>query len=343
MRLLTAILLSVLLSIGGCATQYHADGHNSSTPFDALEAAKTRISLGLTYLKNGNYKQAKFNLDKALEYAPRLAEAHYSIAYYYQVVGEVELADSSYKTAMKFDGNNPDIANTYGAFLCQQGQFEEAKDYFLKAVSNDRYNSAAETYENLALCSQNQGLVDEAIQYLEKALQHQPSRAKTLMLLAQLQASDQQWEAARRTLRRYESIARVSPDVLWLLIKIEEALGNQKASKDYGAILVDMYPGHPNAQDYLERRASGSPFVDVSRVDRDAKESQSEPNSKADNRERELLVDERGVHILAEGENLYRISIKYNVRLQKLIEWNDLHDVTSIPIGTKLFIEAPLN
>ena len=66
------------------------DGFKDPDDFDTVAAAKTRISLGLTYLKNGNYSQAKFNLDKALQFAPRLADAHYSIAYYYQVVGENE-------------------------------------------------------------------------------------------------------------------------------------------------------------------------------------------------------------------------------------------------------------
>ncbi len=57
------LLISICLFISACAGQ---SGQERANNFDAAEAAKTRISLGLTYLKNGNFSQAKRNLDKAL-------------------------------------------------------------------------------------------------------------------------------------------------------------------------------------------------------------------------------------------------------------------------------------
>ncbi|MCC2614954.1 type IV pilus biogenesis/stability protein PilW [Aestuariibacter halophilus] len=248
------ILIFVVLLLAGCVSQPLPKGFKGADEFDPVAAAKTRISLGLTYLKNGNYSQAKFNLDKALQFAPRLADAHYSIAYYYQLVGENELAEQSYQDAMDFDPRNPDIANTYGAFLCQQGKYEKAKSFFLKAVNSNNYVSTAETFENLALCSQSQGQVDDAIQYLQNAINHQPTRGKSLLLLTQLYAAQEQWLQARDTLRKYERVASVSAETLWLSVKIEQALGNMQTARGYGDMLVAMYPGHPNTQDYLKKR-----------------------------------------------------------------------------------------
>jgi len=161
---------------------------------DTQEAAKTRISLGLTYLKNGNFSQAKFNLDKALEFAPRDGQAHFAMAFYYQQVGEIELAQESYEDALNFSNNDPDVLNSYGAFLCQEGRYNEAKNYFLQAVNDRSYASTAQTYENLAICSKSQGINAEAIEYFTSALKHQPTRTRSLYLLTSVYIEEEQWQ-----------------------------------------------------------------------------------------------------------------------------------------------------
>jgi type IV pilus assembly protein PilF len=46
-------------------------------------------------------------------------------------------------------------------------------------------------------------------------------------------------------------------------------------------------------------------------------------------------------HIVNKGENLYRISLLYNIKMQRLIEWNSLVDASAIFDGKKLFLVAP--
>ena len=46
-------------------------------------------------------------------------------------------------------------------------------------------------------------------------------------------------------------------------------------------------------------------------------------------------------HIVANGENLYRISLLYNIKMQRLIDWNELADASAIFNGKKLFLVAP--
>ena len=46
-------------------------------------------------------------------------------------------------------------------------------------------------------------------------------------------------------------------------------------------------------------------------------------------------------HIVDRGENLYRISLLYNIKMQRLIEWNGLADASAIFEGKKLFLVAP--
>jgi type IV pilus assembly protein PilF len=407
-KLRNLLILSVFL-LTACVSEPLPDGFKSQDDFDPVNAAKTRISLGLTYLQNGNYSQAKFNLDKALQFAPRLADAHYSMAYYYQLVGENELAEESYQTAMDFEPKNADIANTYGAFLCRQGKYDKAKKYFLKAVNSDNYVSTAETYENLALCSQSQGHLDDAMTYLQSAINHQPTRGKSLFFLTQLQVENKEWGNAKQTLKRYEKVARVSAESLWMNITIEEGLGNPKVAQGYGDMLIRMYPQHPRTQEYVKLRVKARPkpvfknsqvkSITAKRNSETAAEITSaragvnqpkdldtsntvvaETSSSIKSEAAEQKVADYQVednventpvaaeiasrqdtslsqsslanepelaevvathHVVKKGENLYRISLLYNVKIKRLREWNSLEEGTSLFVGKKLVIVDP--
>ncbi|WP_342804764.1 type IV pilus biogenesis/stability protein PilW [Alteromonas sp. M12] len=421
-----SFLIIAMIFLSACVSEPLPEGFKASDDFDPIAAAKNRISLGLTYLKNGNFSQAKFNLDKALKFAPRLADAHFSMAYYYQQVDEIALADEAYQKALAFDPKNPDIANSYGAFLCENGQYVEAKEYFLKAVNSANYISTAETYENLALCSQSQGQIEDALTYLQSSLNHQPSRAKALKLLVELQMQQQQWEEAKLNLRRLEKNSRVTPDTLWMSIIIEQALNNNDVAKGYGDMLIGMYPSHPNTLKYIQNRQNLANLVSTQKVSKKLKpnsnkienqvpqtpvsdplnadngqtqnlqpnnDKQSEAlvnktvtpvvnaqtNQSSKTKEQQKLnkqstaddypVDDmqaqenlqqgkdlesaqeiasqakketvQQYHVVQKGENLYRISLKYNVKIQSLIDWNDLADASSIHVGKKLIVIDP--
>ena len=353
-RLTFAVLLLVL---AGCVSQPLPEGFESSDDFDQVEAAKTRISLGLTYLRNGNYSQAKQNLDKALDFAPRLADSHYSIAYYYQMVGEDSRAESAYEDALSLDPRNPDIANSYGAFLCQQGRYEEAKAFFEQAVNSQTYANSAETYENMALCSLSQQQPNDAIEYLQTALNHQPTRAKSLLLLAETLTAEGQFTDAKAALVRYQRVARVNPLSLWLAVQIEAGLGEVDKAKGYGDMLLSLYPAHSVTQIYREKMVDLLPMPQVISKTKVEKALPEIQETRAEKRTESVpvkqTVDERpsaaGVlantlvthHQVQKGENLYRISLKYNVKLQRLIDWNELDQSGNVQLGMRLWVIDP--
>lgn len=384
------IVLSLMIAMAGCVSETQPGAFSSE--FDQQEAAKTRVSLGLTYLKNGNYSQAKQNLDKALSFAPRLADTHYGLAYYYQVVGETERADESYQTAMSLAPRDANIANSYGAFLCQDGRYEKAKTFFMQALNAKQYASSAETYENMALCAQSQGEGEDAIEYLNNALKHQPGRGKTLFILTEMYAATEQYDLAAETLRRYEKVARVSADSLWMAVEIAKGQGDLRAANGYGDMLLRMYPDSSLARLYIERQKTvPQPVIKIKNkpqsqpapapekvpepVVEDATGSEpavpqtelSEPTqSQAPEREPVIVAEEpeepaeeqvepaaevsqnapvdkteTRFHIVQPKENLYRLSLKYNIKLNTLKEWNDLDKNGSIKVGMKLWLVPP--
>ncbi|AUI83223.1 type IV pilus biogenesis/stability protein PilW [Alteromonas macleodii] len=246
--------LSAIIFTSGCVSNSQSGLYGGN--FDHEEAAKTRMSLGLTYLQNNNYTQAKKNLDKALEFNPRSADVQFAMAYYYQLVGDNLRAEEYYETAIDLAPNNGDIANSYGAFKCQNGEYEKAKAYFFDAINNRLYANAAQTYENLALCAQSQGKLDEAIGYFQDALKHQPARGKSLFLLSELYTVSEQWELAESTLRKYERVAKVTPDTLWLAYEISKGKGDLETAKGYGEMMMSLFPESELTKRYLVQRES---------------------------------------------------------------------------------------
>lgn len=246
--------LSAIIFTSGCVSNSQSGLYGGN--FDHEEAAKTRMSLGLTYLQNNNYTQAKKNLDKALEFNPRSADVQFAMAYYYQLVGDNLRAEEYYETAIDLAPNSGDIANSYGAFKCQNGEYEKAKAYFFDAINNRLYANAAQTYENLALCAQSQGKLDEAIGYFQDALKHQPARGKSLFLLSELYTVSEQWELAESTLRKYERVAKVTPDSLWLAYEIAKGKGDLETAKGYGEMMMSLFPESELTKRYLVQRES---------------------------------------------------------------------------------------
>ncbi|GJH42991.1 type IV pilus biogenesis/stability protein PilW [Pasteurella canis] len=135
------------LFLFACVSQTH------TTVFNKQLAAKARIELGLGYLAEHQFTQAKLNFDKALSYAPHYYLVHSALAYFYQEQGAFELANQSYLNAINLDHQQGDVLNNYGVFLCKQGAFEQAYKQFHEALNIKHYYQQADTYENLILCA----------------------------------------------------------------------------------------------------------------------------------------------------------------------------------------------
>lgn len=319
------IVFSIL--VAGCASQPASHKNTLAPGVNQVEAAKTRVSLGLTYLKNGNYVQAKTNLDKALEFAPRLGDAHFALAYYYQQVSEWEIARQYYEQAMHLDSNNPDLINSYGAFLCEIGEYREAQENLLRAINIKTYNRTAETYENLAICSHRQGNIGEAMNYLRSALQHQPGRARSWYMLVELLLAKQQWQEAKVAYRQYEKVVPVTADTLNLAIEIEKGLGNANIAQGYADMLQTLYPervGLPRTVILAPSAVSGAQPAQQATVLPAGGESNNV-----------------SYHVLQKGETLYQISRRYNVRVQTLVDWNNIRDVADLSIGQRIIVSNP--
>lgn len=248
------ITLWLLLLLSACVTQQYDNDDALIIENEASinEMAMTRISLGLGYLKMGNTTQAKFNLEKAKRFSPKLIQVHSAFAHYYDTVGEPELAIASYEEALSINPQDADTLNNYGVFLCRQERLDEAEKQFLKAIAVPSYIKVSESYENLALCQLKAEQFKKAEEYFNKAITHSPNRASTLLQMARLQYAKEDFAQAKIFMQQFEKTTRrFSAEALALSYKVHLKLKDLQTAKNYGAMLVKMFPASYEAKQYL--------------------------------------------------------------------------------------------
>lgn len=244
----------LLLMLSACVTQQYNDDDTLIVENDASinEMAMTRISLGLGYLKMGNTTQAKFNLDKAKRFSPKLIQVHSAFAHYYDTVGEPEQAITSYEEALSINPQDANTLNNYGVFLCRQDRLEEAEKQFIKAIAVPSYIKVSESYENLALCQLKANHFEQAEEYFNKAITHSPNRSSTLLQMARLHYAKGNYLEAKAFMQRFEKATRrFTAGALALSYKTHQKLKNMDTAKNYGAMLVKMFSGSYEAKQYL--------------------------------------------------------------------------------------------
>ncbi|MCG9697213.1 type IV pilus biogenesis/stability protein PilW [Shewanella sp. Isolate11] len=250
---ISILILLTSIMVSGCVTERTYSGTDvpiTEREFDNVAAARQRVQLGLTYLQKGNSEQAKYNLDKALEYAPKLEAVHIGLAYYYQSVGELELTEQSYRNAINSSDATGDSMNNFGVFLCQQKKYEQSEEMFLRAVKMPKYTRSASSYENLGICSRESGDLTKAQHYFKMALNYDARRAVSLLELAEIELELGNYTEAKNGLARFHRVVPESAASLGLGIKIEQGLNNSEAVKKFGILLLAKFPTSNEAKQY---------------------------------------------------------------------------------------------
>ncbi|KAA1150846.1 type IV pilus biogenesis/stability protein PilW [Pseudoalteromonas fuliginea] len=262
MRSLLALTISAL-ALSGCVTENSYNGSDKpvvENKINNIGAARTRIALALQYLNTGNNSQAKYNLERAAEFAPNLPEVHYSLAYYYQQVGENTLADKAYQKALAIKPDDPNTLNNYGVFLCGINEYDRATDQFLKAIEIPSYIRVAESYENLALCAIEFNDFDNAESYFKQAMNHSSQRTSTLISLAALFYAKSDLHKASELLKRYDDTGKVSSRALMLNYLIKNRMGKIEDAEKIATTISQTYPTSNEAYVIREQKVRLSEF-----------------------------------------------------------------------------------
>ncbi len=250
MRKITVIgLLFLALFSAGCTTVERVP-----KDFDAREAARENAEMGLKYFQIGEYEVALEKLQRALDFDDNYGPAHHYLALLYDHLEKYDDARDHFREAMVLSRDDTELQNSYGIFLCNQGEYRDAERQLLGVLENPVYPDRAGVYENLGVCTYRGGRVEKAAEYLRQALGIDPQRPRALYYMATINFERGSYLASRSLLRSYQQVARHSPATLWLGIRLERILGDKDALASYELTLTNLYPDAEETRLYLESK-----------------------------------------------------------------------------------------
>ncbi|MFI4963205.1 MAG: type IV pilus biogenesis/stability protein PilW [Legionellales bacterium] len=200
---------------------------------DLIKAATYNVQLGLGYLKQGDRPRAKKKLLLALDQAPGSPDVNAAIAYYFEQTSELDQAKKYYLKAVTLSANSGAQLNNYGTFLCRQGDYQKAETYFLKAVKDLHYLNTSGAYENAGLCSLAIPDKDKAKHYFGAALGQDPSRKQSLYELVLLESKAGNDGEALKQLEKHPDLVLNDPAFLELAKDLANKTGNATLAAQY--------------------------------------------------------------------------------------------------------------
>lgn len=248
-------LLVSVLALGGCvSTGAERRTADAGSP---QEAARINTDLGIGYYRQGRTEMALERLERAVEQDSRYPRAYAALAVIYQQIGENEQAEGAFRNALRLSDRNPDLQNSYAVFLCNEGRYREADDYFNRAARDRLYATPEVALTNAGVCMREQDEIEAAEAYFRTALERNPRFPDALMQMTSLSLQAENLMGARAFLQRYFAAAPVSAEALWMGVQVERALGDQRSAREYAQRLREDFADSVQTRELLESERDG--------------------------------------------------------------------------------------
>jgi type IV pilus biogenesis/stability protein PilW len=156
------ILIFLIVFLTSCATIV--------TEEDARKAS-AHYQIGLSYYNENNIQMAYIEFQKALEFNPYNKEVLNAIGTIHLLRFEdFQKAVDFFQRAIKVDAKFSEAHNNLGVAYEKTGRFNDAIDFYKKALSNTMYQSPEKAYNNLGRVYYRLGRYDEAIDAYKGAI-----------------------------------------------------------------------------------------------------------------------------------------------------------------------------
>lgn len=197
------------------------------------QAAALNAQLGADYFRQGDWKEAKVKLEKALDQDSKNVEAHWVAGLLYDRLNEQDKALSHLQRAVSLDERRPETRNALATYLCRHGKYEQGEKHALTAAAEPLYKTPELAFLNAGYCAQGLNDAQRAEKHFRRALEVQPRFAPALHEMADLEYRNGQYLVARAFLERYFASSQPTSASLLLGYRIETALNNKSMAADY--------------------------------------------------------------------------------------------------------------
>ncbi|HRP95296.1 MAG TPA: type IV pilus biogenesis/stability protein PilW [Rhodocyclaceae bacterium] len=246
MRMFVALWLGVALLGSGCATLPATQGVTPAAQRPLLDTppaneaqARARINteLGTAYFEVGRFDVALDEARTALRHDPEYAPAFHLMGLVYMFVEDTAAARENFLRALRIAPNDPDFNNSYGWFLCTQGEELDGLQRLALAARNPYYRHPTRPYTNAGLCHLRLGDDEAAAEQFRRALALDGVNAQALYHLAAIAYRHGDYRAAREHLVKLHQQREPTAESAWLGLRTERRLGNREAEASYAAQL----------------------------------------------------------------------------------------------------------
>jgi type IV pilus assembly protein PilF len=256
MRALPKWVFAVLVALGamlsaGCTTTTEVNGKevttneaNQAAPSEAeaRKRAAIRLQLAANYYQKGQFKVALEEVQRALQLDPNFADAYGLLGLINMDLGKRSDAETNFQRALQLDGENPEILNNYGWFLCQSGRERESIDYFRRAAASKIYGTPAMSMQNAGLCLLRVKDPKGAEEYFKRSFELDAANPVPKFQLARLYLSAKQLERARFYYGLLPRGQEANAEFLWLGVRLARAEGDLRTEQQLAADLRRRFP-----------------------------------------------------------------------------------------------------
>lgn len=243
-----ARLFAVLVTaaVSGCATN-----PMFGRLTDDQKAATYNAELATNYLAAGELEPAQTKVLRALQQDPANALANNTYAKLLVQLDQPAEAGKAFSKSIRLDPQRAEYRNNFGIFLCDQGKTEQAIDQFLQAADNKFYRTPEFALDNAGVCAMEAGQFIVAEQHFRNAIRQRASFAPAILHMAELKLKTGDARLADAYYSRFLTLARQTPQSLYVGIGIRRELGDGQAADKFAEQLVKAYPRSSQARTVL--------------------------------------------------------------------------------------------
>lgn len=254
MILITALLPAFLLA--ACAGNPVSDESVSversvsqqSSGSDSQKRAQAHTELGKLYLQEGHPEVALEQCRNALNADGSYAPAFNLLGLTYMSLGKNELAEQNFHQALRLAGNDPEINNDYGWFLCRTGRPRESLAYFKVAIANPLFQAPLKALLNAGTCSIQSKDDRQAEDYLLRVLKLERANPGALYWLADIAYRENRLSDAQRRMRELHGTMEPTAETAWLALRIDRKLGDREGAARHMGTLRRKFRDSPEYQ-----------------------------------------------------------------------------------------------
>ena len=245
---------ALVLLLASCVTEKTGGFNADVSPERALT---NYLQLARGYLEEDDLANTRRHLANAARIDPDNSELFGIWGLLYSREGDTDLADESFRKALRIDRSNSQTRNNYSAFLYANGRYEEAYTQLELVVQDTEYPQRPQAFENLGLTALILDRVPEAEIAFNRALQLRNTQVRSvtelldIALLRNDAAAAQRYYNNLQTLQQFYGISLSSRHLLQVA-RLSLLQGNITQATEMGELLKTNYPDSPEYQTYRQ-------------------------------------------------------------------------------------------